>query len=213
MTFPLVLASASPRRRELLERAGLEFRVIAPDVDESLRDGTSAEEGARVLAERKARAVAAGLALAPDAAPVWVLAADTIVAIEQAGAERLLGKPENEFQARQMLRWLSDTRHRVVTGVCALRCPGDANGAGDAVASGVERTFVRMRAITPAEVDAYAASREWEGKAGGYAIQETADRFVTALEEGGFDNVVGLPVALALELLARTGAPCGRTSP
>ena len=67
------------------------------------------------------------------------------------------------------------------------------------------------RAITPAELDAYAASKEWVGKAGGYAIQETADRFVVALEEGGFDNVVGLPVALALELLARTGAPCGST--
>lgn len=207
MTFPLVLASASPRRRELLAHAGLEFRVIAPDVDESLREGTRAEDGARLLAERKARAVGAGLALATGAAPVWVLAADTIVAIEQDGAERLLGKPENEFQARQMLRWLSDTRHRVVTGVCALRCPDSA------LASGFERTFVRMRAITPAELDAYAASKEWEGKAGGYAIQETADRFVTALEEGGFDNVVGLPVALALDLLARTGAPCGRANP
>lgn len=205
MSFPLVLASASPRRRELLAQAGLEFRVIPPDVDESLRDGTSAEEGARILAERKARAVAETLgATAPR---TWILAADTIVAIEQDGAERLLGKPENEFQARQMLRWLSDTRHRVVTGVCVLRCPDSA------LASGFERTFVRMRAITPAELDAYAASKEWEGKAGGYAIQETADRFVTALEEGGFDNVVGLPVALALDLLARTGAPCGRASP
>lgn len=217
MTFPLVLASASPRRRELLAQAGLAFRVIAPDVDESLRDGTSAEDGARILAERKARAVAAQLRSLthPGSAPpsgtaterTWVLAADTIVAIEQGGRERLLGKPENEFQARQMLRWLSDTRHRVVTGVCALRCPDGA------LASGFERTFVRMRAITPAELDAYAASREWEGKAGGYAIQETADRFVTALEEGGFDNVVGLPVALALELLARTGAPCGPVRP
>lgn len=203
MSFPLVLASASPRRRELLAQAGLAFRVIAPDVDESLREGTSAEEGARILAERKARAVAVQLAAAGE--PAWVLAADTIVAIEQGGRERLLGKPENEFQARQMLRWLSDTRHRVVTGVCALRCPGGA------LASGFERTFVRMRAITPAELDAYAASKEWVGKAGGYAIQETADRFVVALEEGGFDNVVGLPVALALELLARTGAPCGST--
>lgn len=205
MTFPLVLASASPRRRELLAQAGLTFRVVAPDVDESLRDGTSAEDGARILAERKARAVAANFGAAAER--TWVLAADTIVAIEQGGRERLLGKPENEFQARQMLRWLSDTRHRVVTGVCALRAPDGS------LASGFERTFVRMRAITPAELDAYAASKEWEGKAGGYAIQETADRFVTALEEGGFDNVVGLPVALALELLARTGAPCGPGRP
>lgn len=200
MRFPLVLASASPRRRELLARAGLEFRVIAPDVDESLREGTEPEEGARSLAERKARAVAATLT-DTGTAPAWVLAADTIVAVEVGGDVRLLGKPENEFQARQMLRWLSNTRHRVVTGVCALRLPGGE------VASAWERTFVHMRAITPAEIDAYVASDEWHGKAGGYAIQETADRFVTTLEEGGFDNVVGLPVELALTLLASVGAP------
>src|SRR5439155_17981854 len=102
--------------------------------------------------------------------------------------------------ARAMLSTLSGSRHRVVTGVCALR------SSDGRIASGWERTWVTMRPIAPAEIEAYVLSREWEGKAGGYAIQETADRFVTKLEEGGFDNVVGLPVRLALGLLRRLGA-------
>lgn len=194
----LILASASPRRRELLAAAGIAFRVVVPDVDETLRAGTSAEDGARVLAERKARAVAERVA-GEDA---FVLAADTIVAVDVDGEPRLLGKPENEFQARQMLRWISGTRHRVVTGVCALRV---RDGAATIDA---ERTWVTMRPWSSSEIDAYVASGEWRDKAGGYAIQESADRFVTGLDEGGFDNVVGLPVALARTLLARLGAPC-----
>jgi septum formation protein len=128
-----------------------------------------------------------------------VLGADTVVAVPHAGsgAPRLLSKPADEREAAQMLAWLSDTRHAVVTGVAVVRLPSGAElGAS-------ERTWVRMRAITPAERAAYVASGEWRGKAGGYAIQESADRFVTKLEGGGFDNVVGLPVGLALELLER----------
>lgn len=191
MASALILASASPRRRELLARAGLEFSVEASDVDESLREGTLPEEGACVLAERKARAIAARHA----GEDVLVLGADTIVAVGEGASARLLGKPENEFQARQMLRWLSATRHRVVTGVCVVRARDGA------VRRGFERTWVHMRAIEPAEVDRYVATEEWRDKAGGYAIQESADRFVTRLEEGGFDNVVGLPVALARRLV------------
>jgi septum formation protein len=196
----IILASASPRRAELLAAGGIAFTVIPADVDETLRAGTPPEEGACLLAERKARAVAERLA----SSEAFVLGADTIVTVDLEEGPRLLGKPENEFQARQMLRWLSGSRHRVITGVCAVR-------AKDGVAvSGSERTFVTMREILAEEVDAYVASGEWRDKAGGYAIQENADRFVTALEEGGFDNVVGLPVKLALDLLSRIGAPCGK---
>jgi septum formation protein len=196
----IILASASPRRAELLAAAGVPFTVVPADIDETLRAGTQPEEGARSLAERKARAVADRL----KQSAAFVLGADTIVSIDLPDGPRLLGKPENEFQARQMLRWLSGSRHRVITGVCAVR-------ARDGVSvSGLERTFVTMRAIRAEEVDAYVASGEWRDKAGGYAIQESADRFVTGLEEGGLDNVVGLPVKLALELLGRIGAPCGK---
>jgi septum formation protein len=194
----IVLASASPRRAELLSAVGLAFTVLPADVDETLRAGTLPEAGARLLAERKARAVAERF----SGRRAFVLGADTIVSVDLDDGPRLLGKPENEFQARQMLRWLSGSRHSVVTGVCAVR-------AEDGVSvTGSERTFVTMRAIRPDEVDAYVASGEWRDKAGGYAIQESADRFVTTLEEGGLDNVVGLPVKLSLELLSKIGAPC-----
>jgi nucleoside triphosphate pyrophosphatase len=185
----ILLASASPRRRELLAAAGIEFDVCATDVAEDLPEAIEPAVAAVLLAERKARA-------APQHAADFVLAADTIVAVGQ----ELLGKPSDPADARRMLELLSASRHEVITGVCALRT------ADGETASGFERTYVTMRTITPGEIDAYVASGEWEGKAGGYAIQETADRFVTRLEEGGFDNVVGLPVRVALELLARLGA-------
>jgi septum formation protein len=204
----IILASASPRRRELLRAAGLDFEVRAGSIAEDLPAGISPEEGSTLLALRKARAATAALQAADPigSSEAIVLAADTIVAIESAGGPVLLGQPADADEARAMLRQLSGSRHKVVTGVCALR-------ARDAeTVQGCERTFVTMRVITPAEIEGYVASREWDGKAGGYAIQETADRFVTRLEEGGFDNVVGLPVGLALELLARLGAVVpGRT--
>lgn len=193
----LVLASASPRRSELLRAAGIRFAVDPADVDESVAPGTDPVEAALELAARKADAVAARRRGADE----WILAADTVVACPVEGELRLLGKPEDEAEARRFLGWLSATRHLVVTGVAALRT---ADGARAAAA---ERTWVTMRAIAPEEAARYAASGEWRGKAGGYAIQETADAFVTALEEGGFDNVVGLPVGLARRLLERLGLP------
>lgn len=195
----IVLGSASPRRRELLARAGVEFAIDDPDVDESVPEGTEPAAAARLLAERKARAIATRRARAGE--DCVVISADTIVAVERGGAHHLLAKPEDERDAARMLEWLSGTRHQVVTGVCALSTRPGADPA-----LGHERTWVTMRTLTGPEVAAYVASGEWRGKAGGYAIQESADRFVTRLEEGGFDNVVGLPVRLALELLRRAGA-------
>lgn len=183
----ILLASASPRRRELLAATGLAFEVRATDVPEDLPPGIEPEAASVLLAERKARAAVR--------TADFVLAADTIVAV----GDELLGKPDGPADARRMLERLSGSRHKVITGVCALRT------VDERTVSAFERTFVTMRAITASEIEAYVASNEWEGKAGGYAIQETADRFVTRLEEGGFDNVVGLPVGLALDLLGRLG--------
>lgn len=197
MSARVVLASASPRRRELLARAGVGFEVDVPAVDEDVPAHLSPEEAACTLAERKARAVLARHGSDVEGRqPLVVLAADTIVAVGEGTDVRLLGKPADADEARAMLRALSGTRHRVVTGVCALAHRVEACTA-------FERTWVTMRAIEPAEIEAYVASGEWRDKAGGYAIQENADRFVVRLEEGGFDNVVGLPVALALELVER----------
>lgn len=194
----LVLASASPRRADLLRQAGLDFEVLAADVDESFDPARDAEEVARELALRKARAVADGL----GAEPARVLGGDTLVVLD---GPRFLGKPSGEDEARAMLEALSASTHRVVTGVAVVATGPD----GPREEAAAEVTWVTMRAITPAEVDGYLASGEWRGKAGGYAIQETADRFVTGLDGGGFDNVVGLPVALTLELLARLDHPSG----
>ena len=189
----LILASASPRRADLLTEAGLAFEVRAADVDESFDPSREPLEVARDLALRKARVVAAGL----GAEPAWVLGGDTLVVLD---GPVFLGKPVDAVEARAMLEALSGSVHRVITGVAVVRTGPDGEGAELAAA---EVTEVTMRAITPDEVAAYVASGEWRGKAGGYAIQETADRFVTGLAGGGFDNVVGLPVALSLELLER----------
>lgn len=193
-TLRIVLASASPRRRELLAAAGLEFEVRPVDVPEDLGEFAEPAQACARLAERKALACAADL----DGAAL-VIGSDTIVAVDGAAGWSLLGKPEDEADAHAMLSGLSSTRHVVATGVCVVDTR-DGSRHTD-----LEETWVTMRAITHAEVAAYVASGEWRGKAGGYAIQETADRFVEALEGGGFDNVVGLPVGLTLQLLRTAG--------
>ena len=180
----------------------MRFAVVPSDFDEDSLELSDPVELARALAREKARAVAARGSIANDC---WVLAADTVVAapaLEEGGAERLLAKPADEEEARGMLRALSNSRHRVVTGLCAL---GPADSSGREERGDAETTWVRMRSIGEDEIDAYVRSGEWRDKAGGYAIQETADQFVLGLEGGGFDNVVGLPVRRTLELLSALG--------
>ena len=195
-----MLASASPRRRELLAAAGVDFEVAPADVDEDLGAFDQPSDAALALATRKALARAERFAA--DGVRAFVIGADTIVAVRapDAGAWRLLGKPTGDDDARNMLASLSNSRHQVITAVCVARSPDLA------CYSAFERTWVSMRPISAAEREAYVASGEWRDKAGGYAIQETADAFVTRLEEGGFDNVVGLPVELTLRLLRAAGA-------
>ncbi len=193
----IVLASASPRRRELLEAAGLVFEVEPAEIEEILDPTLTPAELAETLALEKARTVAASR----RGSAAWIVGADTVVALPLApGTWRLLGKPESKDEARDMLRSLSRSRHQVVTGVCVIR----ASDAEERTIS--EITWVKMRVIEPEEIEAYVASGEWRDKAGGYAIQENADAFVTELE-GGFDNVVGLPVESTLALLLESGAP------
>ena len=192
----VILASASPRRRTLLARVGLRFEVEPSDVAEDLDGPLEPEEAAVLLARRKALEIAGR----HGGERRWVIGADTVVALPAAGGWRLLGKPADGGEARGMLASLSASTHSVVTGVCVVETAG--GGARQAA----ETTRVTMRRLAPAEIDAYVASGEWADKAGGYAIQESADAFVTALEGGGFDNVVGLPVALTLRLLREAGA-------
>jgi septum formation protein len=176
-TPPLVLASASPRRLELLCQIGLAPDKIAPaDIDETPLPG----ETARIAALRLARAKAeAGRVLAPDA---FVLAADTIVAV----GRRMLPKAETEKAARQCLQLLSGRAHKVLTAVAAAAPDGR-------LAARLSETRVRFKRLTPAETEAYLAAGEWRGKAGGYAIQGLAGGFVVALQ-GSYTGVVGLPL-------------------
>lgn len=182
----LVLASASPRRSELLRRAGLEFSVRPVEVDESLISGEGAAQAAGRLALAKARAAEAP---EPGAA---VLAADTLVAL----GDTVLGKPKDEAEALSMLGRLSGQEHQVVTGF-TLRLDND-------VTSAMARSKVRFRTLTSAEIHAYVAGGEPMGKAGAYAIQGMGAALVEEVS-GSYTNVVGLPLAAVIKLLLARG--------
>lgn len=190
MPWPLVLASRSPRRRSLLEAAGIHFELHDyPEIDETPRaDLTESLDIVRELAERKARAA---LLRTPH---VVVLAADTLVFLDQ----RILGKPDDEAEAEAMLRALSGRTHEVATGV-AIAGPDDEAGAR--LLSGAERTLVRFRELSQTEIRAYVASGEPLDKAGAYAIQAGARAFIASID-GAEDTVIGLPVHLVQRLLA-----------
>jgi septum formation protein len=182
----LILGSASPRRRDLLAQVGiLPDAVQATAVDEAPQRGETARACALRLACDKAEAVPAD----PDDV---VLAADTVVAL----GRRLLGKPADEAQARGFVELLSGRRHRVVTAVALRR--------GERRWSRAVETAVRFRRLEPRDIAGYLASGEWQGKAGGYAIQGRAAGFVPWIG-GSYSNVVGLPLAETLGLLAAAG--------
>ena len=183
---PLILASASPRRRELLGGLGVPFEAIVPDVDEEVGATSDPVARALILAERKARSAAAQVARG------LVIGADTLVA---ASDGEVIGKPTGRDDARRILRKLTSARHRVITGVCVV----DA-ATGRRVADAAT-TWVTMKPMTEAEIAAYVDSGEADGKAGAYAIQESGDRFVVKME-GEIDNVVGLPLTVVRRLLA-----------
>jgi septum formation protein len=188
----LMLASASPRRAEILRSAGIAFDVLAVDVDETPRAGETAEAMCRRLAGAKARAAAARLVAASE--PVIVVAADTTVEIEG----EILGKPVSPEDARQILRRLSGKTHRVLTALALIRLPdGDTR-------SDLESTAVRFSSLSAQEINAYVATGEPMGKAGAYAIQGRAGCFVERVE-GCYFNVVGLPLARLYRNLKELG--------
>lgn len=177
MTRPLLLASASPRRRELLAQLGLEFTLAPVDIDESPRPG----EAPAALVSRLSRAKAE-VALGAADPQQWVLGADTVVAVGQ----EILGKPGSGVAAAAMLLRLSGRAHTVYTGLYLAR--RNRSGHGRTV-----RTRVRMRVIEDSEITAYVATGEPLGKAGAYAIQGRAAAFVRCIA-GSYSNVVGLPL-------------------
>jgi septum formation protein len=194
----LILASASPRRRELLRAAGIGFEVQATDIPEIPGDG----EAPRVFAERLARDKA--LAVAAQRPKDWVLGADTIVVVDGA----ILNKPIDAADATRMLRLLSGRWHDVITAVClvGLQVPrANHEGAAGSGAHGVcevrsEATSVQFADLSDADIAEYVATGEPMDKAGAYAIQGMASRWIPRIE-GDYANVVGLPVALVWKML------------
>jgi septum formation protein len=192
----VVLASASPRRAELLRAAGFEFDVVVADVDESIRAGESPQTYVRRLAAEKSAAV-----LSLSRRDAIILGADTAVVVDG----DILGKPRDDEDAAAMLARLSGRRHQVMTGV-SLRCGAYEVGR-------VEITDVDFVRLTDADVDWYVKSGEGRDKAGAYAIQGLASRFIPRIE-GSYSNVVGLPIACVVELITEiSGTPPAGSSP
>jgi septum formation protein len=183
----LILASASPRRRELLERMGLTLQVLPADLDETPHPGERPADYVRRIAAAKCDLIADRLAGArgEDATPP-VVGADTTVIVD----DRILGKPRDQDEARAMLTVIAGRRHEVTTAYKIRH--------GERAAERAVTTVVAVRALRAAELDAYLACGEWRGKAGGYAVQGIAGAFISELR-GSHTNVIGLPVA---ELLA-----------
>jgi septum formation protein len=185
-TAVIILASASPRRAELLRAAGIAFEVRPAHVDESVYDNEFPEEYVRRVAEAKARMIHR------QCADRIVLAADTTVVVDS----QILGKPENADDARRMLRLLSRRSHEVITAV-TIAGPDDQG-----LETHVATTSVEFAPLSDDEIEWYVTSGEPMDKAGAYAVQGLASRFVIRID-GSYSNVVGLPVALVYQILKR----------
>lgn len=187
----IVLASASPRRQELLKNAGINFVVKPANIPEVRHPGEAPQIFAERMAREKARAVFVG------EKDEYVLGADTIViggatGVSPVQSDLVLGKPESEQDAARMLRLLSGRKHHVITGVCLVAANFEDVRS--------ETTAVHFAAMSDAEIRDYIATGEPMDKAGAYAIQGAASRWISKIE-GDYSNVVGLPVALVLRML------------
>ncbi len=184
---PLILASASPRRKRLLTQAGIPFRSLTSRASEEGVSGDP-EQISSVLAERKAVHVCA------ETGPSWILGADTIVTVDN----RVLGKPEDGQKAREMLLLLSGKEHRVITGFCILY-PSATVAHAESVT-----TLVRFKPLSEQEIEGYIRTGEPFGKAGSYAIQGVGSFMVESIN-GSYTNVVGLPLCAVIKALVSVG--------
>jgi septum formation protein len=188
MIKDVILASSSPRRRELLLEAGVEFEIIAPHVDETPDMALSPEENARIIAELKAKTISA------VRGDKLVIAADTMVVLDG----EMIGKPTDEADAIKMLSRLSGRRHKVVTGVAM------AHAERGVWWSGVETSYTLFRAIPHEDIVAYVKSGEPMDKAGAYAVQGRAGEWIEGFE-GSVSNIIGLPMEMVTRALRDLG--------
>lgn len=206
-TDPILLASASPRRRELLQGLGVPLFTLPADIDESVADELHVAERVARLAELKALAAEALPWPYAEPRPRWILGADTLVA----AGERVYGKAEDEDEARATLKRLADAWHEVHSGVALL------DASTGAIRSVVSTTRVLFGPLSEAEIEAYLGLGEWRGAAGAYRLQEAASLFVERIE-GSYSGVVGLPLREFYGILRAAGYPpfaeaAGRPSP
>jgi septum formation protein len=219
----LILASSSPRRREILEALGIDCTVLSPELDESVRDGLPTAKRVLALAEDKVRAALAILARGAEAsraaAPRLILCADTLVTIlgrqdsEGEGgktghgiAEEVFGKARDRAEARYMISRLAGTEHCVRTGIALMD-----RGTGEMLTARSD-SFVRFAAMSGDEIEAYLDTEEWIGVAGAYRVQGAAALFIERIE-GSWSGIVGLPIRELYEILTKMrfkGLPCGK---
>ncbi|OQM73638.1 Maf-like protein [Manganibacter manganicus] len=198
----LVLASGSPRRIELLQQAGVEpDRVLPADIDETPLKAEHPRSLAKRLSKQKAEKALASLQAEAAHAPAYVLAADTVVSV----GRRILPKAETTDDVSFCLQLLSGRAHRVYSGICLITPRG-------ALRQKLVETRVRFKRLSRVDMEAYVASGEWRGKAGGYAVQGLAGAFVIKLT-GSYTNVVGLPLYETVSLLAGEGFDVRRVIP
>ncbi len=183
----IILASASPRRKEILESLRIPFKIVVPEVDESRFERAPAREQVRLLAADKANAA---FGLLANEAPRWIAAFDTLV---EAGG-RVLGKPGNRDEAAEMIGLLSGRTHFVYTGVALLSESGKKIDARHA------KTSVHFSRMNKNEIAYYINTGEWEGVAGAYRVQERASLFIDRIK-GSYSNIVGLPISLFYAML------------
>jgi septum formation protein len=191
----IILASASPRRQELLRNAGISFTVQPADINETPLKGEVPRDCAERLAREKA------LAVSRENPEQWVLGADTIVVVDEA----ILGKPRDDEDAVRMLRLLAGRTHAVITGVCVVEPVGSSQGSvAGKINTASETTLVTFCGMSDEEIREYVATGEPMDKAGAYAIQGMASRWIPRIE-GDYSNVVGLPVALVYRMIGKQG--------
>ena len=191
-----ILASGSPRRKELLARTGLKYRVLVSDADEDYPEGLKPEEIVKLLAGRKGHAVAE---LLKNGKETCVISADTIVVLD----DRILGKPADRNESEKMIRALQGRDHQVWTGVQVIYMSEEDKSIEQEICF-ADCTTVHVISMDDAEIKAYVDSGEGDDKAGAYAIQGDFAKYISGYD-GDFDNVVGLPVTHLMEVLNSKG--------
>ena len=189
---PIILASSSPRRQEILKMLKIPFRVIIPNIDETLVNSIDLDQVPELLAREKVTAVIHSLPAGQEIP--WILGADTLIKID----DKIIGKPENHNQAIEYLKMLQDRKHEVITALVLY------NGRTHETSSKICKTEVTFAPMTDDEIEWYVETGEWHGAAGGYRIQSLAACFISKIE-GSYYGAVGLPIFELYDILKSQG--------